>query len=166
MHAKEHIECLKLAKSSYLDCGACRKTVEPTVPWLALLPLGTAVVGVRTLARYPPPNGSGAVSPRSRAFATLCRCQAVWRQRLWAEPDMRIVSAGVPDYLTAVPKVIHALQDTFSQQLDCREGHRDERDVLRMIVAAGTLLSSHGRQRLGSSSRRLHGHGVHSVNGE
>ena len=29
--------------------------------------------------------------------------QAVWRQRLWAEPDMRIVSAGIPDYLTAVP---------------------------------------------------------------
>ena len=23
--------------------------------------------------------------------------QAVWRQRLWAEPDMRIVSAGTPD---------------------------------------------------------------------
>ena len=30
--------------------------------------------------------------------------QAVWRQRLWAEPDMRIVSAGIPDYLTAVPQ--------------------------------------------------------------
>ena len=30
--------------------------------------------------------------------------QAVWRQRLWAEPDMRIVSAGIPDYLTAVPR--------------------------------------------------------------
>jgi len=30
--------------------------------------------------------------------------QAVWRERLWAEPDMRIVSAGVPDYLTAVPQ--------------------------------------------------------------
>ena len=30
--------------------------------------------------------------------------QAVWRQRLWAEPDMRIVSAGIPDYDTAVPK--------------------------------------------------------------
>jgi len=30
--------------------------------------------------------------------------QAVWRQRLWAEPDMRVVSAGVPDYLTAVPQ--------------------------------------------------------------
>jgi len=29
--------------------------------------------------------------------------QAVWRQRLWAEPDMRIVSAGIPDYDTAVP---------------------------------------------------------------
>ena len=29
--------------------------------------------------------------------------QAVWRQRLWQEPDMRIVSAGIPDYLTAVP---------------------------------------------------------------
>ena len=29
--------------------------------------------------------------------------QAVWRQRLWAEKDMRIVSAGIPDYLTAVP---------------------------------------------------------------
>lgn len=28
--------------------------------------------------------------------------QSVWRQRLWAEPDMRIVSAGVPDYLEAV----------------------------------------------------------------
>jgi hypothetical protein len=27
--------------------------------------------------------------------------QAVWRQKLWAEPDMRIVSAGIPDYLTA-----------------------------------------------------------------
>ena len=30
-----------------------------------------------------------------------------WRpcvsQRLWAEPDMRIVSAGIPDYDTAVP---------------------------------------------------------------
>ena len=25
--------------------------------------------------------------------------QAVWRQRLWAEPDMRIVSAGTPDDL-------------------------------------------------------------------
>ena len=23
--------------------------------------------------------------------------QAVWRQKLWAEPDMRIVSAGIPD---------------------------------------------------------------------
>ena len=31
--------------------------------------------------------------------------QAVWRQRLWAEPDMRIVSAGIPDYDTAVPQV-------------------------------------------------------------
>ena len=30
--------------------------------------------------------------------------QAVWRQRLWAEPDMRIVSAGIPDYDTAVPQ--------------------------------------------------------------
>ena len=30
--------------------------------------------------------------------------QAVWRERLWAEPDMRIVSAGIPDYLTAVPR--------------------------------------------------------------
>ena len=30
--------------------------------------------------------------------------QAVWRQRLWAEPDMRIVSAGIPDYDTAVPR--------------------------------------------------------------
>ena len=30
--------------------------------------------------------------------------QAIWRQRLWAEPDMRIVSAGIPDYLTAVPQ--------------------------------------------------------------
>ena len=29
--------------------------------------------------------------------------QAVWRQQLWAEPDMRIVSAGIPDYDTAVP---------------------------------------------------------------
>lgn len=29
--------------------------------------------------------------------------QAVWRQKLWAEPDMRIVSAGIPDYDTAVP---------------------------------------------------------------
>jgi hypothetical protein len=29
--------------------------------------------------------------------------QAVWRERLWAEPDMRIVSAGIPDYDTAVP---------------------------------------------------------------
>jgi len=28
--------------------------------------------------------------------------QAVWRQRLYAEADMRIVSAGVPDYLDAV----------------------------------------------------------------
>ena len=28
----------------------------------------------------------------------------MWRQRLWAEPDMRIVSAGIPDYLTAVPR--------------------------------------------------------------
>jgi len=27
--------------------------------------------------------------------------QAVWRQKLWAEPDMRIVSAGIPDYLQA-----------------------------------------------------------------
>lgn len=30
--------------------------------------------------------------------------QAVWRQRLWAERDMRIVSAGIPDYDTAVPQ--------------------------------------------------------------
>ena len=30
--------------------------------------------------------------------------QAVWRQRLWAEPDMRLVSAGVPDYLDAVQR--------------------------------------------------------------
>ena len=30
--------------------------------------------------------------------------QAVWRERLWAEPDMRIVSAGIPDYDTAVPR--------------------------------------------------------------
>jgi len=29
--------------------------------------------------------------------------QAVWQQRLYEEPDMRIVSAGVPDYLDAVP---------------------------------------------------------------
>lgn len=29
--------------------------------------------------------------------------QAVWREKLWAEPDMRIVSAGIPDYDTAVP---------------------------------------------------------------
>ena len=28
----------------------------------------------------------------------------MWRQRLWAEPDMRIVSAGIPDYLEAVPR--------------------------------------------------------------
>ena len=27
--------------------------------------------------------------------------QAVWRQKLWAEPDMRIVSAGIPDYQEA-----------------------------------------------------------------
>lgn len=30
--------------------------------------------------------------------------QAVWRQKLYLEPDMRIVSAGIPDYLTAVPQ--------------------------------------------------------------
>lgn len=40
---------------------------------------------------------------RARALAWQVR-QAVWRQRLWAEPDMRIVSAGIPDYLTAVPQ--------------------------------------------------------------
>ena len=31
--------------------------------------------------------------------------QAVWREKLYLEPDMRIVSAGIPDYLTAVPQV-------------------------------------------------------------
>ena len=25
--------------------------------------------------------------------------QAVWKQRLWAEPDMKIVSSGIPNYL-------------------------------------------------------------------
>lgn len=29
--------------------------------------------------------------------------QALWRQKLWADPSMRIVSAGIPDYLSAVP---------------------------------------------------------------
>ena len=32
--------------------------------------------------------------------------QAVWRQKLWAEPDMRIVSAGIPDYLTAARQAL------------------------------------------------------------
>ena len=26
--------------------------------------------------------------------------QAIWRQKLWAEPDMKIVSSGIPNYLT------------------------------------------------------------------
>lgn len=30
--------------------------------------------------------------------------QAVWRQGLQREPDMRLVSAGIPDYMSAVPR--------------------------------------------------------------
>ena len=43
--------------------------------------------------RRPNPNPNGAVT------ACMGVRQAVWRQKLWAEPDMRIVSAGIPDYL-------------------------------------------------------------------
>ena len=27
---------------------------------------------------------------------------AIWKHKLWAEPDFRLVSSGIPDYLTAV----------------------------------------------------------------
>eukprot|EP00966_Prymnesium_polylepis_P210260 4869379-Prymnesium_polylepis.3 len=40
---------------------------------------------------------------RCRFLYSMGVRQAIWRQRLWAEPDIRIVSAGVPDYLQAVP---------------------------------------------------------------
>ena len=44
------------------------------------------------------------LSPHCRSIYSMGVRQAVWRQKLWQEPDMRIVSAGVPDYLTAVPR--------------------------------------------------------------
>lgn len=40
---------------------------------------------------------------RCRYLYSMGVRQAIWRERLWAEPDIRIVSAGVPDYLQAVP---------------------------------------------------------------
>ena len=43
------------------------------------------------------------ICPRPPPLTLVWLRQAVWRQKLYLEPDMRIVSAGIPDYLTAVP---------------------------------------------------------------
>ena len=45
--------------------------------------------------------------------------QAVWRQRLWAEKDMRIVSAGIPDYLDAVPTARFCPRPGWKQPRPC-----------------------------------------------
>eukprot|EP00966_Prymnesium_polylepis_P009786 225943-Prymnesium_polylepis.1 len=47
--------------------------------------------------------------------------QAVWRQKLYLEPDMRIVSAGIPDYLTAVPQARARLWPHRPRSSEARE---------------------------------------------
>ena len=68
--------------------------------------------------------------------------QAVWRQRLWAEPDMRIVSAGIPDYDTAVPQA-HFCLHTEGNGWGARVVDYMAMECLPLMVNDGMIFSYH-----------------------
>lgn len=103
-------------------CCADIKTLDPAPPHRSVLTEPHATRARRRFQDNIRPTGNDTAAKQEkwlrRVVADRCArpevtCrdvysmgvrQAVWRQKLYLEPDMRIVSAGIPDYLTAVPQ--------------------------------------------------------------